>query len=293
MKTKPRKNAKAVRKNSLPPLPYLWERLTADDFAQAVRASDGVALLPLGCLEKHGRHLPLGTDVLIASELCRRAASMEPAVVVPCPPFGLVSEVRNGPGTLALRADTLLAMLRDLCADLARNGLTKIVIVNGHGGNQELLRYFLRERLEEDCPYALYLFRPEWRGDEEKRYAAMIGRDALPECGHACIQETPEVMAIAPETVRMDRVVPDETHRLGRLAALREAFLSTSVDWYADYPAQIAGDPTGSTPELGEWLLSLHADKLVRAIRAVRADAAAPAILAEYQARSRAPLRPS
>lgn len=273
-----------------PSRPYLWERLTADDFAKAVRASKGVALLPLGCLEKHGRHLPLGTDILIASELCRRAASVEPTVVAPCPPFGLVSEVRNGPGTLALCADTLLALLRDLCADLARNGLTKIVLVNGHGGNQELLRYFLRERLEEESAYTLYLFRPEWRGDEEKRYAAMLGRDALPECGHACIQETPEVMAIAPETVHMERVVPGETHRLGRLAALREAFLATSVDWYADYPAQIAGDPTGSTPALGEWLLSLHADKLVRAIRAVRADAATPAILAEYQTRSRAPL---
>jgi creatinine amidohydrolase len=209
---------------------------------------------------------------------------------VPCPPFGLVSEVRNGPGTLALRADTLLAMLRDLCADLARNGLTKIVIVNGHGGNQELLGYFLRERLDEERPYALYLFRPEWRGDEIRRYAAMLGLDDLPECGHACIQETPEVMVVAPETVHMDRVVPEETHRLGRLAALREAFLSTSVDWYANYPNQIAGDPTGSMPELGEWLLSLHADKLVRAIRAARADAVTPALLAEYQARSRDPL---
>lgn len=271
-------------------LPYLWDRLTADDFARAVRASDGIALLPLGCLEKHGRHLPLGTDVMIASELCRRAASVEPAVVVPCPPFGLVSEVRNGPGTLALRADTMLAILRNLCADLARNGLVKIVIVNGHGGNKELLAYFMRERLEEDCPYSLYLFRPEWQGDEERRFSSMFGRDCLPECGHACIQETSEIMAIAPETVHMDRVVPGETHRLSRLAALHAENLTTSIDWYSDYPVQIAGDPTESTPQLGEWLLSLHAEKLVRAIRAVRADSTTPALISEYRALSRNPI---
>lgn len=274
----------------MPTLPFLWDRLTADDFAQAVRASDGIALLPLACLEKHGRHLPLGTDMMIASELCHRAASVEPAVVVPCSPFGLVSDVLNGPGTLALRADTILAILRDTCADLARNGLTKIVIVNGHGGNGEVLRYFMRERLEEDVPYSLYLFHPGWQGDEERRYASMFGRDGLPECGHACIQETPEIMVIAPETVHMERVVPEETHRLGRLASLKAESLSTFVDWYADYPAQIAGDPTGSTPELGEWLLSLHAEKLVRAIRAVRKDSVTPALVAEYRAQSRNPL---
>ena len=60
-----------------------WEELTGDLFPQAVTQAQGVCLLPLSCIERHGHHLPLGTDMFIGRELCNRAAALEPAVVFP------------------------------------------------------------------------------------------------------------------------------------------------------------------------------------------------------------------
>lgn len=273
--------------------PFIWEDLTADEFALAVKESRGVCLLPLGCIEKHGRHLPLATDMIIARELCTRAAEREPAVVAPYMPFGHVSEVLHGPGTFALRTSTLMDVLRDVCDDIGRNGFTKIIIVNGHGGNGPIISTLLNDRLDERHPYALYsaFACGGWEGDEEKRFSEkFFGLPRLPECGHADVQETPLVMAARPETVRMERVVRKETHRLDRLAAVKKAGLKASVDWYGDYPEQIMGDPTGSTAECGEWLYELRVKKLVRAIRAVKADKTTAELLDRYYTAAEHPL---
>ena len=60
-----------------------WEELTGDQFPQAVQTAQGVGLLPLSCIERHGHHLPLGTDMFIGREMCQRAAALEPAIVFP------------------------------------------------------------------------------------------------------------------------------------------------------------------------------------------------------------------
>ena len=272
--------------------PYYWEELTAADFETAVQDAKGVCLVPIGCMEKHGNQLPLGTDVFVARELCRRAASEVPAIVFPFSPFGHVIEVQHKTGTVALRTETLVALLEDLCTELARNGLPKIVFVNGHGGNNAVLNFLLRKSLEAPKPYTLYL--PKTSGlspDEEKRFAAMLGREAMPECGHACVWETSLIRAIRPELVHMDRVVPEETHRLDRLRKFKEAGVQTSIDWFADYPAQIAGDPTEATPELGEWSLAHMARRLTNALRLIRDDETTPALLKEYYRLSKSPER--
>ena len=272
--------------------PYFWEELTAADFEAAVRDAKGVCLVPIGCMEKHGNQLPLGTDVLIAREICRRAASEVPAVVFPFNPFGHIVDGLHRCGSIALRTETLVTVLEDLCSELARNGLPKIVFLNGHGGNQPILNFLLRKCLGEPKPYTLYL--PRTCGltvDEEKEFAAMLGREALPECGHACVWETSLVMALRPDLVHMDRVVPEETHRLDRLRKFKEAGVQTSVDWYADYPAHIAGDPAGASPELGEWSLAHMAGRLVTALRLIRDDETTPALLEEYYRLSKSPER--
>src|SRR5205823_1738545 len=64
-----------------------WAELTGDEFAGAVEQCGGVCLVPLSVIERHGHHLPLGTDMYIGRELCRRAAALEPALVFPDNPF--------------------------------------------------------------------------------------------------------------------------------------------------------------------------------------------------------------
>lgn len=263
--------------------PFLWRDMTCAEFAEAVKATKGVCVVPIGCLEKHGKHLPLATDSIVAHEVCVRAASLEPVIVFPFCPFGRVVEVRHMLGTMAFRSETLLMMLRDLCAEMAHNGIGKIVLYNDHGGNNSMLSHFQRECLEERRPYTVYqMTKFSWCGNQEQEFLRRANFDKMPVCGHADIIETSEMLAISPELVHMDRVDAKETQPLGRLSEINGARLQTSVDWYADFPHQIAGDPTGATAELGNWLLDTWAGNLARAIRLVREDKVTPSLLSAY-----------
>jgi len=96
-----------------------WEELTANQFPEAVAKAGGVCLLPLSCIERHGHHLPLGTDMFIGHDLCRRAAALEPAIVFPDLIFTQILEARHYPGTVALDPDLILRLLDNVCREIA------------------------------------------------------------------------------------------------------------------------------------------------------------------------------
>src|SRR6516162_3353693 len=124
-----------------------WEELTAGDFKEAIVKSQGTCLLPFGILEKHGPHLPLGTDLLDVRYASLHAAEQEYAVVFPEYYFGQIFEARHEPGTVAYSAHLQLELLQETTAEMARNGCKKILIVNGHGGNNSLLPFFAQSQL--------------------------------------------------------------------------------------------------------------------------------------------------
>src|SRR6266542_3578410 len=80
------------------PLSYKWEELTAPDFVKAIQQAQGTCLLPIGIMEKHGAHLPLGNDLINVRYLSEHAASQEYAVVFPAYYFGQIFEARHQPG---------------------------------------------------------------------------------------------------------------------------------------------------------------------------------------------------
>ena len=121
-----------------------WEQLTVDEFNESKEKTKGVCVIPLGCMEKHGNHLPLGTDVYIAREVARRAAEVEEVMIFPYYPIGVVAEVRHKQGTVAVPSQLQYDMLEAICEELSRNGYNKIILGNGHGGNSTFLRYFCR-----------------------------------------------------------------------------------------------------------------------------------------------------
>src|SRR5437879_4030172 len=132
-----------------------WEDLTAPEFSKAVKTSKGLCLLPIGVMEKHGNHLPLGTDLFTGRTIALEAARQEPVVVFPPYYFGQIHEARHVPGTVALPGPLLLEMLEQVCAEIARNGFKKILIFNSHGGNASLLPFFAQLSLEKDRGYGL------------------------------------------------------------------------------------------------------------------------------------------
>ena len=271
--------------------PYRWQELTVDDFAAAVKATDGVCVVPLGCLEKHGQHLPLGTDSIVSLEVCERASRMEPMMVFPFSPFGHITEARHMLGTVALRSDTLMCLLRDLCEELSRNGFKRILLMNGHGGNYYWIRHFLCETQRSPHDYVVWVMeKAYWAPGQQAEFLRKIGREKMPDFGHADIVETSEMLAIDRSLVKMDRVIVEDTKSLGRMKQYRPLGWETALDWYADRPHHIAGDPTGANAELGEWLLDTWASNVSRGVRMIKEDAVTPTLFAEFYAASEHPV---
>lgn len=271
-----------ARTERRPETALLWDRLTVDDFAEAVKKAEGVVLVPVGCLEKHAHHLPLYTDSIVAHEICVRAARRTPAVVFPASPFGMVEEVKHMKGTMSISNRVMFELFGEMCDEFARNGLKKIVFVNDHGGNNFFLSAFLKSRLEKRHDYVAYSWFKHLTPVQKKAFEARLGPKGIPDLGHADIIESSEMLALAPETVHMDRINPGEWKSLDRLDCYREAEVQTSVDWYARHPTHFAGDPTGATAEHGEWLLDTFADTLVQTIGKIKQDKLTPQFLGEY-----------
>ena len=250
------------------PLPVQYEELTSLEFLKAVPRSAGVCLIPIGILEKHGPHLPLGTDLLDVREVALRAAGKEYCVVYPPYYFGQIHEGKHQPGTIAYSADLIWKALQETCDELARNGMKKIVLVNGHGGNNHFLHYFCQTQLAGRKGYSVVLFSPSSNRDLEAKIKA-LQKTTLG--GHADEQETSTLLAHRPDLVHLDQAAAQSGADQKRLAHLRYAY--TGIWWYAQYPNHYAGDGSPAAPELGKLLLEAEAGQLVELIRAVKKDA--------------------
>lgn len=246
-----------------------WEELNGDRFAGAVEECEGVCLLPLSVIERHGHHLPLGTDMYIGGEVCRRAALLEPAVVFPDYIFTQIPEARHVVGTIAIDGDLMLRLLDNVCREIARNGLKKIVLVNAHGGNHGLISLFNMLQLSGPRDYVVYLVEPHsllFGGGVQVPWDPGDGEHAGP-------GETSLMQVIRPDLVDMEKVpADDEAQPQNRLEALREAGVRTGMWWYADYPTHYAGDANAASPDVGERLLEALTQALTRAVKAIKED---------------------
>jgi creatinine amidohydrolase len=247
-----------------------WEELTANQFPEAVSKAQGVCLLPLSCIERHGHHLPLGTDMFIGHDLCRRAAALEPAIVFPDLIFTQILEARHYPGTVALDPDLILRLLDNVCREIARNGLSKIVLVSTHGGNWHFVRFFAQVQLDQQRDYVVYVADPPLLPEDE---AAINTQWETTVDGHAGEKETSMMLAIRPELVDVEQMpVEPEGMPLERLKALAERGVYTGIWWYADHPTHYCGDGRPATPQKGKRFLEARARALAAAIRLIKQD---------------------
>ena len=261
-----------------------WEELTGDLFPQAVADSQGVCLLPTSVIERHAHHLPLGTDMYIARDLCRRAALIEPAVIFPDLIFTQILEARHCAGTIAVDADLMVRLLENVCREIARNGLRKIVIVNGHGGNGALLRFLGQIQLENPRDYVVYVAEPPLSPEDA---ATVKTQWETTVDGHAGESETSMIMAIRPDLVRADQLRADgEGMPQERLKALSEQGVYTGIWWYADHPTHYRGDGSPATADKGEALLAARAKALAHAIRIIKHDNETKRLQSEFFAAS-------
>ena len=249
-------------------LAVAWEELTSADFKKATELAQGVCIIPMGVIEKHAQHLPMGTDVYAARHIALTAARGEYAVVFPFYFAGQIFEARHQPGTISYSSRMLYDLLDETCREIARNGFDKIILVNGHGGNTSFLEYFCQTQLEGARDYAVFLFTPV--GDRETdRKIAELRKSAIG--GHADEEETAVMRIIRPDLVHMDRVALESGRDQARLP-LPGAY--TGIWWYARYPNHYAGDATGSDPEIGRLSLDSSVAQLQQVIAMLKADTA-------------------
>lgn len=249
----------------------LWEKLTVKEFEQAVLSTNRVCVIPIGCLEKHGDHLPLGTDMMIARAVAERTAAIEPVVIFPYYVFGQVSEVKHYAGTIAISGEMQMRLLNEVCREVRRNGFNKIVLANGHGGNNNWLKYFVQTMLDERKDYVVYTY-DLWELNGEQLQFLENNFETPADYGHADHMETSEIMDIDPSLVYMDRLNPGEWESMGRGRGLSEHKIAAGIHWYMEFPYQIAGDPSLSTAAYGKAYLDFCAQNFAEAIRHIKQD---------------------
>jgi creatinine amidohydrolase len=263
-------------------LPVKWEELTAGDFVKALQKAQATCVLPFGIVEKHGPHLPLGTDLLNVRWAAEHGATEEYAVVYPAYYFGQIFEARHEPGTIAYSARLQLDLLQETTDEMGRNGCRKIVIVNGHGGNNHLLPFFAQAQMAKPHDYVVYIFTGNGR-NAPGRPPMHTKADS-----HAGESETAHTLISRPDLVHLDRAGSESGADLNRMDLPANVY--TGIWWYAKFPDHYAGDGAPATRELGEFDMKSWASSIAATIRAVKADQMGPRLQREFFEKAEHPL---
>lgn len=229
-------------------IPRDWADFRAPDFT-AVHPMRTIAILPTAAVEQHGPHLPVGTDTIINTHLCRLLAERAPADldlrILPVMAVGKSNEHLWAPGTLTLSAATALAAWTEIGLSVARAGVRKIVILNSHGGNADLISILARELRVQAGMLAVRLgwgalgMPPGLYSDQETRFGI-----------HGGDMETSLLLHFRPDTVDMaaarDFRSSAETAPIPPIGAVAQAWISSDLN-----PAGVVGEAHLATAEKG------------------------------------------
>ena len=258
-----------------------WEEQNVNSFCESLGKTKGVCVFPIGCVEKHGNHLPLGTDIYTSREIAARAARLEEVMIFPSWPLGIVAEVKHKAGTVAVSSQLQFAVMEAIFDEISRNGYKKIVICSGHGGNTNFLNYFTQACLEKKRDYVVYNAACLRITSEQHQYLTeKYGQ--IPPGGHADYNETSSIMAIRPELVHMELMNPEDSRGTGRASWYESHGVSTGINWYAEHPAHFAGDPTGASAAYGQELLDIQAKNLAEVLHMIKNDDSIPELFEEF-----------
>jgi len=254
-----------------------WEELTSADFVRALERAGATCALPFGILEKHGPAGPLGTDLINVRYTTLLAAKDEYTVVFPEYYFGQIFEAKHQPGTVAYSSRLQLELLQETVSEMARNGCRKIVIVNGHGGNTQLLSYFAQTQLDSAKDYIVYTLMA-LGSPQGATAAAAPSRPGVD--GHAGEGEIADVMASRPDLAHPERSSSESGADLNRLELPQGVY--TAIWWYARFPNHYGGDSAGATAARGQASTSATAARIANALRAIKRDETGPRLQKEF-----------
>jgi len=280
-------------------LTWYLPHLTWEDVEAYLRQSDMI-LIPVGSLEQHGKHLPLGTDFLQAQEICLRVGERCKVLVAPVVMSGVSDYHMGFAGTLTLAPETFQAVLFDTARSLVAHGFRRLLFYTGHGGNRPALTYVI-DRINRETPATaidLTAFEPPTDDPVVKALKLDL---------HAGVEETSIMLHLAPSLVRMERAENPTLTLAPNLAAiynLKEGEARTALDLASAFlpestgkrgstremssnGAFTTGDIRTATPGIGKSRMDALVQAMVKAVETIRSIPAGPTELGNGQ-----PLRP-
>lgn len=277
----------------------LWEHLREEEFVPMLERTNRVCAMAVGCLEKHGQHLPLGTDVLKGGRILELAAQQEEVCVFPHFYFGdLQGEqaYKAGQGVhygfVSLSAELLLALLRELCDEMGRNGFKKILLFSSHGGNTAFLQNFIRAVKDQKKDYEVFLFYNKLVSPADILQAVeQKGRAAFPGLtdadirtlediaasgkreGHAGFGESAMIMGTHPDLVRLDRCEADSNESTHVVDPLSRLGVEWGRSWQANFPNSYSGyAPVGLTQAIADAAVAVSVERTAEVLRLLKDD---------------------
>ena len=281
-----------------------WEDLREEEFQDAVVRSGGLCVIPIGCTEVHGQHLPLGTDYFQARAFAEAAAEKEEVVIFPTGfwlgDVGGTHAIKNPAeagksGYISISPQLQMLALTEICGEIARNGFRKILILNYHGGNVAMLDYFLRAYAYEQTrdhavmvafggsPKALNpaLFYETVMADRQ-RFSYLTEEDLAvmkrfaetgTGGGHGDYNESVAMKYIRPDITRIDRCTATSGTSTHRADYLREKGIKAQFAWPSNFPNSFDGyDPIGASENIGRAFVELSAEHLAGIFKMLKED---------------------
>jgi len=279
-----------------------WENLREEEFNDAIKRSGGLCVMCLGCLEKHGQHLPVGTDSLKGDKIVELASEKADVMMFPTTMWlGDVSsahifenpEKTKKHGFIGMNPNTLMTVLEELCDEIARNGFTKILLCTSHGGNTNLVGFFTRSQFYKKKNYMTmfckaYDFATQLQpgnvleaAKADPEYFSMLTEEDLKTLerfaetgtggGHADFRETALTFGTHPHLVAPDRFDAEDGSNIGKLKFPADSGINTYATWLANIPNAFSGyAPIGCTATIGEAYLKLSVDRLSKIFEHVK-----------------------
>lgn len=278
-----------------------WEELRADQMKDAVEKSGGLCVFPLGCLEKHGYHLPLGVDSIRAKDVLEMAAKIEDVMIFPTGMWlgdmigSKSAPVENNHGAISLHPHTLITVVEELLDEIARNGFRKILIINSHGGNSALISYLMRSHFDKKRDYVLMStpFTDPVMRNPQKIYEYLLeNRAAYPMLGdeefavlkkfadlgkwgggHADFVETAHIYGCRPELVEPKHFAVANGLSTGETSYLTELGVTIAGGWGATHRHAYNGyDPIGCNQAIGEAFVKYVAERFAKIFSVLKQD---------------------
>ena len=238
---------------------YKFDELTWPEVNEAVEMGK-IPIIPTGAVEQHGHHLPLKVDHLCANAVATEGARLKPEYSLVLPPvsYGYVHHVMDFPGSLNIHYEHFIQYVLDICKSLAYHGFKKMMLVNGHGSNHNLVEMVARRTIVEtdaSCAFCSWwqLLKVDSDFDKEWRESVFPGG-----CSHAGELETSMLLYLSPESVRKDKIKSEiaRTNKRGSKFVWTDLFSRGPVgiiEWTSQYTdSGVMGEAEKATAEKGK-----------------------------------------